>query len=271
MKDKKFDTKYEGLLHDMKNICLKKIYLLIIFVWFMPCGIFAYEMNDCISCHGNSRNKDIPQISVTEYSSSIHGATMACTECHPYIQEGHEAGGVKEKVNCNMCHQQANLHGASATVESRPECYSCHTKHNILPAGMDNSSINRAHLEVTCSGCHEAQYGKSDYMKGFTPIRIRSHKKQDFSREFNEVNCTGCHQGMAIHGTDEKVSDDDCAKCHMKDNKNAMMGRFHPVSNSGLPNYSLSIITQILILVILILVVMFITKAPWKQGKRGKF
>ncbi len=237
----------------------------------MPCSIFAYEMSDCISCHGDSRNKDIPQVSVTEYSSSIHGATMMCAECHPYIEEGHEAGDVDEKVNCNMCHQQANLHGASADAESRPECYTCHTKHSILPSHFEKSTVNRAHLEERCSECHEAQYGKSGYMKGFTSFRIRSHKKEDFSREFNEQNCVGCHQGMAIHGTAEKVSEDDCAKCHMKDNKNAMMGRFHAASNSSQLIKGISIITQILILVVLILIVMFITKATWKQGKRGKF
>lgn len=250
---------------------IKKYFLYVFIVCLFQGSLFAYEMSDCISCHGDSRNKDIPQISVTEYSSSIHGATMTCAECHPYIEEGHEACGVKEKVNCNMCHQQETMHGASATSESRPECYSCHTKHNILPASMDNSSINSARIKETCRRCHEAQYGKSGYIKGFASIRIRSHKKEDFSKEFNETNCTGCHQGMAIHGTDEKVSDDDCAKCHMKANKNAMMGRFHPASNSGLTINGLSIITQILILVVLILVVRLIIKAPWKQGKRGKF
>jgi hypothetical protein len=254
----------------MNNYILKKIYLLVILIWLVPYGIFAYEMSNCISCHGDSRNKDVPQVSIAEFNASIHGAKISCLDCHPYIEAGHEAGNVTEKVNCNMCHQQENRHGPSATTGSRPECYSCHTKHNIMPAGMDNSSINRARLKETCSGCHETRYGKSGHMNIFTSLKIRSHKKGDFSRQFNETNCIGCHQGMAIHGTDEKVSADNCASCHIKDNKNAMMGRFHAAANSGLSNFSLSIITQILILVILILVVMFITKAPWKQGKRGK-
>jgi hypothetical protein len=195
---------------------------------------------------------------------------MTCVECHPYIEEGHEEGNIKEKVNCNNCHPQDNLHGASSAAQNRPECYTCHTKHSILPAGLANSSVNKAQFKNTCSECHKAQYGKSGYMKVFTSIRIRSHKKEDFSREFNEANCTGCHQGMAIHGTPEKVSEDDCAKCHMKDNKNAMMGRFHASNNSGLSIKGLSIITQILILGVLILVIRFIRKAPWKQGIRGK-
>lgn len=237
----------------------------------MPCAAFAYEMSDCISCHSDNPESGIPQISIAEFKASIHGSMMTCAECHPYIEEGHEAGDVDEKVNCNMCHQQENMHGASADAESRPECYTCHTKHSILPSQFEKSTVNRAHLEETCSECHEAQYGKTGYMKGFTSFRIRSHKKEDFSREFNETNCTGCHQNMAIHGTAEKISNDDCAKCHMKDNKNAMMGRFHATANSGLSINGLSIITQILLLAVLILVIRFIIKAPWKQGKRGKF
>ncbi|MBN1905359.1 MAG: hypothetical protein JW927_09700 [Deltaproteobacteria bacterium] len=228
-------------------------------------------MSDCISCHSENPESGIPQILIAEFKASIHGSMMTCAECHSYIEEGHEAGDVDEKVNCNMCHQQANLHGATANAGSRPECYTCHTKHSILPSHFEKSTVNRAHLEERCSECHEAQYGKSVYMKGFTSFRIRSHKKEDFSREFNETNCIGCHQGMAIHGTAEKISADDCAKCHMKDNKNAMMGRFHAAANSGLSINGLSIITQILLLGVLILVIRFIVKAPWKQCKRGKF
>jgi hypothetical protein len=254
----------------MKLLKTNNIFTLISILWLLSLPVLAYEMENCISCHGDSRNKDIPQISVAEYRSSIHGATMSCFECHSYIEEGHEAGGVKEKVNCNNCHQQENMHGASANAEARPECYSCHTKHNILPAGMDNSSINKAHLEETCSGCHEAQYGKSGYLKWFTSIKIRSHKKEDFSREFNEANCTGCHQGVAIHGTQEKKSDDECAKCHMKDNKNAMMGRFHAASNSGPVIIGLSVIDQILILMLFALVVLCIKNRPRKRQKGGE-
>jgi hypothetical protein len=254
----------------MNVVKINKYFALILVLWLLSLPVFAYEMDNCISCHGNNRNKDIPQISVPDYQSSIHGATITCLECHAYIQEGHEAGGVKEKVDCNMCHQQKNLHGASSAAQNKPKCYSCHTKHNILPSGMENSSVNRAHLKGTCSGCHETQYGKSGYLKGFTSIRIKSHKKENFGRDYDETNCTGCHQGMAIHGADEKVSDDDCAKCHMKDNKNAMMGRFHASNNSGLSIKGLSIITQILIFGVLILVIRFIVKAPWKQNRRGK-
>ncbi len=241
------------------------------FYFFILClfqgSLFAYEMESCISCHGDNRNKDVPQISVAEYQSSVHGASMSCLECHVYIEEGHEGGGVKEKVNCNNCHSQENLHGESSSTSNKPECYACHTKHNILTAGKDSSSINRAHLKETCSGCHATQFGKSGYIKGFTSIRIRSHKKGDFSRNFDETDCIGCHQGMAVHGIQEKRSDDDCTICHMKDNKNAMMGRFHAASKSGPVISAISVITQILILTLFVLVVLCIINGPWKRQK----
>ncbi|NLA73898.1 MAG: hypothetical protein GX846_00195 [Deltaproteobacteria bacterium] len=106
-------------------------------------------------------------------------------------------------------------------------------------------------------------------MKGFTSIRIRSHKKGDFGRGYNESNCIGCHQGMGIHGVQEKRNEEDCAKCHMKGNKNAMMGRFHTATVSGPVITALSVIVQILILMPFAAVVFCIINAPWKQQKEG--
>ncbi len=262
--------KFKDIMNIMNVVKINKYFALILILWLLSLPVFAYEMSGCISCHGDNRNKDIPQISVAEYQSSIHGATMSCLECHTYIEEGHEAGGVTEKVNCNNCHSQENLHGVSSVAQNKLECYSCHTKHNILPASMDNSSVSRVNIKETCSGCHKTQYGKSGYMKGFTSIRIRSHKKGDFGRDYDETNCIGCHQGMAIHGVQEKRSDDECAKCHMKDNKNAIMGRFHAITNSGPAITTLSVIAQILILMFFALVVLCIINRPWKRQKGGE-
>ena len=83
----------------------------------------------------------------------------------------------------------------------------------------------------------------------------------------DETNCIGCHQGMAVHGTRDKISDEDCFKCHVKDNKNAMIGKFHSADNSLSSITGFSIITQILILMILIFAVRFFIKPPGKSGK----
>ena len=251
----------------MNNLNLKKIYLLAIIFCLLPSGLFAYEMDDCISCHLDNPGEDIPQISVEDYQSSVHGNIMECSNCHTHIEDGHEAGGITETVDCRTCHSQKNLHGASSGKDNKPECYSCHTKHNILPESVEYSSINKIQLKNTCKKCHQAQWGDQGYLKWFTSIRVKSHKKQDFSKDFDETNCTGCHQGMAIHGKPEKVSDDECSKCHMTDNKNAMMGKFHAAANSGSSILGISIITQVLILVVLILAVRFIIKPLSKSGK----
>ena len=246
---------------------LKKFYLVTVIICLFPCGLFAYEMDDCISCHGNNTDAGVPQISVEDYLSSIHGIMMQCTGCHSYIEEGHEAGDVAGKVNCGNCHSQKNLHGASSGKDHKPECYSCHTKHKILPESAEDSSINKTQLKITCKKCHPAQWGEKGYLKWFTSLRVKSHKKQDFSMDFDETNCVGCHQGMAVHGKNEKISVAECSGCHMKDNKNAMMGNFHAADNSGALITCISIITQIMIMAILILAVGYFFNPPGKSGK----
>ena len=244
----------------------QKIYYLLSIIILFSCSIFAYEMDDCISCHSDNPGTGIPQISIKDYLSSVHGSMMECSDCHIYIEEGHEAGDITGMVDCSNCHPQKNLHGASSDKDNKPECYSCHTKHNILPESVEYSSINKNQLKYTCKKCHPAKWGEQGFLRWLASVRIKSHKKQDFSQDFEETNCVGCHQGMAIHGNPEKVSDE-CFKCHMKDNKHAMMGKFHAAGNSGSSITGLSIITQILLLAVIIFVVGFTIKPLGKSGK----
>ncbi len=253
--------------YNMNFFSLKKIYLLAVIFCLFPCGLFAYEMDECILCHTDNSGEGIPQMSLDDYRSSVHGGMMECTVCHSYIEEGHEGGDVTGRVNCGNCHSHENLHGLSSGKDNKPECYTCHTTHKILPESAENSSINILQFKNTCRKCHPAKWGEQGYMKWFTSFRVKSHKKQDFSRDFDETNCIGCHQGMAVHGTPDKISDDECFKCHMKDNKNAMIGKFHAADNSLSSITGFSIITQILILMILIFAVRFFIKPLRKSGK----
>lgn len=246
---------------------IKKIYLLVIFICLIPSGLFAYEMDECISCHSNNPGQGIPQIPAEDYKSSVHGRMMLCTDCHFYIDEEHEGGDVTGTVNCGNCHAQKNLHGALSEKENQLKCYSCHTKHNILPSYIEKSSVHEKQFKKLCVECHKAQWGESGYLKWFTSLRVRSHKKQDFSKQYDETNCVGCHQKIEIHEKTEKLSDDECFKCHMKDNKNAMIGKFHTAGNSGSSVKVLSIITQILILAVLLSLVRFFIKPMGKSGK----
>ncbi|MFC1839456.1 hypothetical protein ACFL1N_07745 [Thermodesulfobacteriota bacterium] len=240
----------------MDILGLKKIYLLFIVICIFPCGLLAYEMEDCVVCHSDNPGEEIPQISVVDYEASIHGI-LTCENCHSYIDEAHEGGEVAGKVDCNKCHKQENLHGISAGRDNRPECQSCHTKHEIIPAFMENSSVNETRFKDTCVKCHPAEWGEQGYLWWFTSVRIRSHKKQDFNKDFNETNCTGCHQGGAIHGKHEVINDDRCYQCHLNNNQNGLMGKFHTGRNSGGFILILSIMSQALILIILGFVIRF--------------
>jgi len=247
------------------NLFSRKIYYLLAFIiCLFPCSVFAYEMDECITCHSDNPGSDAPQISIKDYQSSIHGSMMECEECHSHIEEGHEDGEMKGKVDCSNCHSQENLHGAAG---NKPECYSCHTKHNILPAYVEDSSVNKTRFKKLCRECHKDKLGETGYIKWFTSLRIRSHKKQDFSRNYDETNCEGCHLKIEIHEKIEKGTDSECSKCHMKEDKNTMMGRFHAAGNSGPSITGLSIITQILLLAVIIFVVGFTIKPLGKSGK----
>ena len=224
-------------------------------------------MDDCISCHSDNPDHGTPQISAKDYESSIHGSMMECSDCHSYIEEGHEAGDVTGKVDCGNCHAQENLHGTASEKENQLECFSCHTKHSILPSYIENSSVHKTQFKKLCIECHKEQWGQSGYLKWFTSLKVKSHKKQDFSKKYDETNCAGCHLKIAIHERTENIPESECSKCHMKDNKNAMMGKFHTAGNSGSSITGLSIITQILILLVLILALRFLIKPLKKSGK----
>lgn len=242
---------------NMNLFKLKKYCLLFSFSCLFPLGVSAYEMEDCVSCHSDNPGNEIPQVSVTDYGASVHGSLLTCQNCHSYIDEEHEGGEVAGRVDCNKCHEQENLHGFSSERGTKPECQSCHTKHEILPAFMENSSVNVSRFKDTCASCHSLEWGKQGYLKWFTSVKIRSHKKQDFSKDFNETNCTGCHQGRAIHGGHEVINDDGCYQCHLNNNQNGLMGKFHTGRNSGGFILGLSIISQALILIILGFVIRF--------------
>lgn len=248
---------------------LKKTCLIIACAYLLSWGLFAYETEDCISCHSGSEG-GTPRISGSEYESSVHGSMMTCTDCHSYIEEGHEDGSGKGSADCSQCHDVINYHGEPSERDNKPECYSCHTKHNILSAEEENSSVNDAQLENTCSGCHPDKWNDHGYFRRFTAFRLSSHKKQDFSKDYSKTNCTGCHQGMAVHGETEAVNrEDKCYKCHMLNNQSALMERFHSGDGSGPFNLWFSIAVQMLMLAAAGFVIrILIIKPALKPGKR---
>ena len=132
-------------------------------------------------------------------------------------------------VDCSQCHDQENRHGFKSKNEPRPRCYSCHTKHAVFEKESELSSVHGKNLKKTCRTCHPAECGERDYMSWLPSLQIASHNKQDFGQAFEADNCLGCHQGMAAHGEDEPLDDQNCYKCHFSpEGEPLLLGYIHP-------------------------------------------
>jgi predicted CXXCH cytochrome family protein len=184
----------------------------------------AYTAEDCINCHKQGSEGSSLQISMEEFSHSLHGSSLSCMDCHIDIKDAfHEKLKGSSSVSCGECHEQENRHGLGARSDLRPKCYSCHTKHRIMGKGDPASSVHPKGLKGTCATCHPAECGRLSYLSWFPSLQIVSHGKQDFSRPYDRGNCLGCHQGAGAHGEKKAINDQTCYKCH-----NALIGYMHP-------------------------------------------
>ena len=215
-----------------------KRYFLTIFVmllWLLPWETWAYTTEDCIECHRLNSKESVLQISVEEFQSSIHSSEITCEDCHTKIKdEAHEEVKGSGAVDCNECHEQENRHGLESKSNNLPQCYSCHPKHRMLEKENEASSVHPGQLKKTCKGCHPIESGEIDYVSWLPSIRIKSHKKQDFSQTYGRDNCLGCHQGQAAHGGEEQLNEQNCHLCHgaMKD-QGALAVLIHARADSG--------------------------------------
>jgi len=189
----------------------------------------AYTTDECLGCHGQGGSAT-RTISITEFKNSAHGKDPSCRDCHTNVKdESHQARPGAVAVQCGPCHDQENRHGLQANGRPRPQCHDCHTRHGILPKADPKSSVHPARLPLTCKTCHPWECGKSDYMSQFLSLRIKSHKKQDFSRAFQDTNCLGCHQGKAAHGEERLINNQSCYKCHQPvQGEGPLWGSIHP-------------------------------------------
>jgi hypothetical protein len=205
-------------------------YFLGLLIFVMAYNTWAYTPEDCIKCHKEGSTGSKLHISIKEFNASIHGREITCQDCHAGVEdEGHETMKGSGAVVCGECHEQENRHGLQSKTEDRPRCYSCHTKHGIFKKDEEVSSVHPEHLKETCKGCHPVECGQTDYLSWLPSIQITSHKKQDFSRAYEKGDCLGCHQGMAAHGEEEPINDQDCYKCHLSQKGQARLwGYIHP-------------------------------------------
>ena len=135
---------------------------------------FSRQAATCGACHDQE---------VRDWAASVHGQAVAagkrdaptCTGCHSEhkIESLRGSQTISQDV-CSRCHASERLntkynlpgdrvktffesyHGLAGQYGSTvaANCASCHGFHKILPSSDTNSSINPAHLVVTCGKCH---------------------------------------------------------------------------------------------------------------------
>jgi len=210
----------------IKNVLPLVIGLLL---FFSSLSVQAYTMEECLRCHGKGgpSSRTMP---MAEFRNSVHGKNLSCRDCHTKVKdESHQTRPGAGAVHCGQCHDQDNRHGLQTRGRTRPQCHDCHTRHNIIAKEDRSSSVHPDNLPATCKGCHPRQCGERDYMSWFPSLRVKAHKKQDFSRSYSEKNCLGCHQGKAAHGEDGAGVNQTCHKCHQPLNgKSPQWGSMHP-------------------------------------------
>ena len=189
----------------------------------------AYTPEDCIDCHGGKSQESALRIPVKVFQESIHAIEYTCLDCHTsVVDDSHQETIGSGAVDCVQCHEKVNHHGLQGP-ENRPKCYSCHTRHRIFAREDERSPVNPQQLRSTCQTCHPVECGQTDYLSFLPSLQISSHKKQDFGRDYSRYNCIGCHQGLAAHGQDETISEQDCYKCHLsRQGASLLMGYIHP-------------------------------------------
>jgi hypothetical protein len=194
---------------------------LIVPLWLIPLTAPAFTHGDCIKCHVRETR---------EFHNSVHGREITCLDCHTGIRgKEHEHMKGSGAVDCGQCHEQENRHALSTKKNDLPQCHSCHTRHNILAKDEKASTVHPDRLKDTCKGCHPVECGERGYFSWLSYIQIRSHKKQDFGREYNRYNCIGCHQGRAVHGEKGPLTGQNCYICHMPlTDQGRVMGYIHP-------------------------------------------
>ncbi|MCK4794297.1 MAG: hypothetical protein KAV87_61790 [Desulfobacteraceae bacterium] len=190
----------------------------------------GYTPEDCIRCHKEGSPESRLHISWKEYETSIHGREITCQDCHTGVRDkDHKTIKGSGAVDCSQCHDNENRHGLESKNEHRPRCYSCHTTHAIFEKDSELSSVHGKNLKKTCKTCHPAECGDRDYMSWLLSLQISSHNKQNFGQVFDTDNCLGCHQGMAAHGEDAPLNDQDCYKCHLSpEGEPLLLGYIHP-------------------------------------------
>lgn len=226
-----------------------------VLIWLAAPGTWAYTREECIGCHREGSEKSTLHIPIEGFRSSAHGSETECQDCHTgVLDDDHFDQKGSGKVDCSECHEQENRHGQKGEEgRRRPECYSCHTRHRMLAKDYPASSIHPRQLKQTCNPCHPEESGKTGFLSWLPSVRILSHKKGDFSKDYGEGNCTGCHQGLGAHGEEGPINEEGCQVCHMDDQgRSALYGYVH--AKADIKKQPLTFISAMLYLALILFV-----------------
>lgn len=201
----------------------------------------------CFECHSTETLcAERLKINNENYLSSVHGR-LACTDCHHLtLSEKKEVPPHVKKappVNCTeTCHRTPqehkpdqgpldypdSVHGRSYLERGNQEvakCWNCHTKHNIRKASDPTSTVNRRHIPLTCSVCHENMS---------VVVKYNIHCEQPYREYMQSIHgkalfkdgllnlaavCTDCHGVHNIRGAGDPhlmtKKPETCGKCHV--------------------------------------------------------
>ena len=201
----------------------------------------------CSSCHFMGNPVGAPVLgSVTEYADSVHGRAVKrgdpdaprCASCHGShdIRRPADPQSSVYRTNipntCGKCHGNADflkrhnipvkgsykiyresVHGRTADHQPpHAVCTDCHGAHTIKAGDDPMSTVNKAHIPVTCGKCHK------DILDQF---QQSVHGKAVAAGVKDAPVCTSCHGEHNIRSPKEEASSvypthvvATCSKCH---------------------------------------------------------
>ncbi|MFH1651872.1 MAG: cytochrome c3 family protein [Chloroflexota bacterium] len=165
--------------------------------------------NDCMQCHGQpglsmtlADGETLPlTVSTPEYSASVHGDKLLCTDCHssitgfPHLAReiaSRREYNIAQYELCKKCHfdnYTKTLDSIHYTLLSSgdletPLCTDCHGAHDVTPPSQP-----RARISQTCSQCHQEIY--QEYIGSVHGTALEENN-------LDVPVCTDCHQSHTI-------------------------------------------------------------------------
>ena len=188
------------------------------------------DVETCLACHGDAElarefsdgSKASLYFDVDGFRKSVHGSSVACTDCHSgYAEIPHpersfasaEAFRTSFRDLCKRCHFETHTESLDgvhwqllAEGDARaPFCTDCHGAHDVVPPNRP-----RTRVSDTCSTCH-AEVAET-YLKSV-------HGKALLAGHVDDVPvCTDCHRSHDIADPRKESwlirTPELCGRCH---------------------------------------------------------